>query len=233
MSFEAIAWAWGKTAGITASQKMILLSLADHHNVNTGVCTPSIGRIAKHCCCSRNTVIRALDHLEQQKIIKRIARYTNDGDQTSNQYTLEGVVPQRDYPSANLAPPPSANLAPKPSSSLNLLSEPQDVDQKLTPELIPTEFPDGLSTETWRAFRAERKRLKKPMSQEAEKRLLKKLSQMKIEGEDPEAVVDQSITSGWAGLFPVKVQNGKGSPKKDIADSWWDKYGQRHAEQGQ
>lgn len=87
MSFEAIAWAWHIDVE-NAGTKLVLLSLANHHNINTNECWPSISRIAKHCCCTKNTVRSALARLEKAGIISRTVRTTSAGDMDSVSYTF-------------------------------------------------------------------------------------------------------------------------------------------------
>ena len=71
----------------------------------------------------------------------------------------------------------------------------------LTPFQILTSI---LRHETADDFVAHRKSLRKPLTEIAAKRIVSKL-----EGHaDPDAVVDESIASGWAGVFP-KTQKGK------------------------
>lgn len=70
MSHKATHWAWS-VSGISSSEKLILLALADRHNADTGDCFPSLDRIADDTCTSRNTVRRAIQSLEQNKLLSR------------------------------------------------------------------------------------------------------------------------------------------------------------------
>ena len=70
MSHKATHWAWS-VKDISASEKLILLALADRHNADTGDCFPSLDRIAEDTCSSRNTVRRATQALEDKGLIKR------------------------------------------------------------------------------------------------------------------------------------------------------------------
>lgn len=70
MSHKATHWAWSVT-GISSSEKLILLALADRHNADTGDCFPSLERIAEDTCTSRDTARRATQSLEQKGLLSR------------------------------------------------------------------------------------------------------------------------------------------------------------------
>ncbi|GAM51648.1 hypothetical protein EBME_0111 [bacterium endosymbiont of Mortierella elongata FMR23-6] len=71
-------------------------------------------------------------------------------------------------------------------------------------------LPNWLALADWEAFVKHRKRLKAPMSDEAQVRAIAQLSRLRDDGHDPSAVIDQSIVSSWKGLFGL---NRRGSPK--------------------
>ncbi len=63
MSVEAMGAAF-KTRFNNPSARLVLFSLADHHNRSTGLCCPAIKTIVADTCLSRSTVKRALFWLE-------------------------------------------------------------------------------------------------------------------------------------------------------------------------
>jgi hypothetical protein len=65
-------------------------------------------------------------------------------------------------------------------------------------------LPDWLPKEAWTEFLAMRKRKKKPMTDYAIKLAINKLDRLRADGEDPEAVLNESIFHEWDGLFPVR-----------------------------
>lgn len=67
-------------------------------------------------------------------------------------------------------------------------------DKKIT-------YPGWLDQEAWIEFREHRKQIKKPMSVLAEAKLLNKLDKLRA-FESQKNIIDRSIESGWAGLFP-------------------------------
>jgi hypothetical protein len=79
------------------------------------------------------------------------------------------------------------------------------------------ELPPGLLTDTWKAFRDHRQRLRAPLTFRAEKLLLAKLTTLCADGADPNALVDRSIEHGWKGLFPL---NGSRADPADGIRQW-------------
>jgi hypothetical protein len=77
--------------------------------------------------------------------------------------------------------------------------------------LTEMELPEWLPRDTWTDFVEHRKEMKKPLTERAAKANIKKLFDLRSKGQDPRAVIDQTIAGGWTGLFEVKT--GKKTPK--------------------
>lgn len=88
MSWKATAAVKEICEGITRSEKMLLLILAECHNAETGRCTPSVRYLAKYCLMSERQAVRLLASLETRGFISTEQRFGRDGRQTSNAYTL-------------------------------------------------------------------------------------------------------------------------------------------------
>ena len=67
----------------------------------------------------------------------------------------------------------------------------------------PIQIPDWIPVDAWNDFVDSRKKLRKPLTQGAIKLAISTLSKLKLEGNDPKEVIEQSILSGYSGLFPV------------------------------
>lgn len=63
------------------------------------------------------------------------------------------------------------------------------------------EFPPA---EVWDAFLDHRKKLKKPMTEYAERLMIKKLRAYEANGQNAQAMLEQSMIKGWLDVFPVK-----------------------------
>ena len=112
MSFEAINWAW-KQRGLTSTQKLTLLALADRHNPDYG-CFPSISKICSDTELSRSTVIRCTQYLQEAGLISKEKAQRKNGSDTSNRYILgfELGVSSQHSPSVTETPPPVSERNP-------------------------------------------------------------------------------------------------------------------------
>lgn len=66
------------------------------------------------------------------------------------------------------------------------------------------ELPEWLDQDDWDDFIQHRKELRKPMTDTAKRRMLRKLGKMKDAGEYIPEVIDQSIRNGWQDIYPAK-----------------------------
>lgn len=64
--------------------------------------------------------------------------------------------------------------------------------------------PDWVPVVSWRAFVQHRKDIRKPLTANAAELAIAELEKLKAQGHEPAAVINQSIVSRWAGLFPLK-----------------------------
>jgi uncharacterized protein YdaU (DUF1376 family) len=64
-------------------------------------------------------------------------------------------------------------------------------------------LPDWMPLETWDAFLKMRKRIKKPATDYAIKLLINKLDKFRLAGQDVQAILERSITSGWQDLYEI------------------------------
>jgi len=94
MSIQAVAWALDQHIPDPGA-KLVLLSLCNAYNGDRRACFPSHARIATEASCSRRTVIRKLDWLEENGWISSIPRFDTTGRTQSNLYSIhmdnEGV----------------------------------------------------------------------------------------------------------------------------------------------
>jgi hypothetical protein len=86
MSLTAMIWAFNQD--VTPTEKLVLLSIAEHANAD-GICWPGMAKIAEKTGLVRRTVIRAVEALDAAGIIGVERRRTGAGRQTSNLYRLD------------------------------------------------------------------------------------------------------------------------------------------------
>lgn len=88
----------------------------------------------------------------------------------------------------------------KPTPSSTSSSSSPSKKEKVADALV---FPDWMPLETWEAFLAMRKRIKKPPTDYAMKLLVDKLARFKANGQNIQAVLEKSITSSWQDVFEI------------------------------
>jgi hypothetical protein len=94
-------------------------------------------------------------------------------------------------------------------SDNTVITNRQQTDNKLTTttkelkkERIKEYIPEWLCSETWKDFQDMRKKIKKPMTERAEKGIIKKLEQFGIDSHIE--ILEQSIENSWSGVFELK-----------------------------
>lgn len=86
MSLKAMTCAMA-LRGVTASEKLLLLALANYADENM-TCFPSQKRLAADACLSPRTVLKLLSDLEERRMISRDRRHRPDGSRSSDSITL-------------------------------------------------------------------------------------------------------------------------------------------------
>mgnify|MGYP001207948499 CR=1 FL=1 len=206
--------------GMNASQKAVLISLADNAN-DDGVCWPSVAYIAVRTCLSERAVQNAIKFLQEVKIL-----VVEDRNGRSNVYTIktdnytpnprksctpaESAPPQKESePPQNLHPTPadaaeaSANPAPRTINNHHRTIKEPPISAKLV-------IPNWLPKESWQLWDRFRKRVSgKAWTTDAKQLSIESLQQLVESGHDPTACIKQSIERGWTGLF---------APRSPISD---------------
>ena len=109
----------------------------------------------------------------------------------------------------HLAPPHAGAIPCSKKNNNPPYSPPLRGDGKIKTKI---KLPGWLDSELWQAFKEHRQRLRKPMTLKAEQLNLAKLKKLKKQGNDPAAVINQSIERGWQGLFALKDKPKDGGP---------------------
>lgn len=71
-------------------------------------------------------------------------------------------------------------------------------------EEINTSIPDWIPKDAWNAYAEMRNKVRKPMTGRAAQLAIAELLKLKELGNDPKAVLEQSVMNSWQGLFPLK-----------------------------
>lgn len=73
-------------------------------------------------------------------------------------------------------------------------------------------LPDWLPREEWEGFVEMRKKAKSPLTPRAINLAISELEKLRAQGQDPGAVLNQTVMNGWKGLFPVKQGSSPSKP---------------------
>ncbi len=139
MSFEAMAWAVQQK--LPATQKIVLLMLANRINKDTGKCVPRIKTLAEDCGLSESGTKTALKALCDAGLISAQARF-QEGVQLANSYQINmgGVVGQH---------PTQCGLPKNPGVGQEVTTEPVCINQEVN---LPPKPPTGGRGRTFSAW---------------------------------------------------------------------------------
>ncbi|NGP19316.1 helix-turn-helix domain-containing protein [Devosia aurantiaca] len=116
MSIQAVAFVLDTDVPEVAA-KMLMVSLANAHNHTTGLCCPSIARLAAESSMSRRSVQRWLKWLVDQNLIEVVCKADASGRQQANEYRIVGFSR-----GAKLTPTPKAGSATAVTPRVTLLA---------------------------------------------------------------------------------------------------------------
>ncbi len=86
------------------------------------------------------------------------------------------------------------------------------------------EIPEWVNKSLWESFLEMRKKVKATPTLYAQGLLIKTLTELKAQGNSPDAVLEQSIMNGWKGLFVIKNGGNNGKYGRGVSqDSGKDK----------
>jgi hypothetical protein len=74
-------------------------------------------------------------------------------------------------------------------------------------------LPGWIKAETWEAYREMRQRKRAPLTDRASSLIVKELEKLKVQGNPPEEVLNQSIMKSWTGVFPLS-RGGDGDGRR-------------------
>ena len=207
MSLEAITWAI-KVEGCCASDKLVLLLLANRQNNDTGDCYPSIARVVAESGLGRRTVIRAIQRLEEIGLLSVVKEFGK-----VNHYLLHTSATMARVPNSNQChhgttpvPPAtltSATMAPEPKGTQK---NPKGGVKKISKEKLMS-MGEGISC--WEMWVEHRLALKKPLTEAGWNLQIENLKQFSVAEQG--AAIKNSVRNGWVGLFPKKGDKPDGA----------------------
>ncbi|AIR90502.1 helix-turn-helix domain-containing protein [Pseudomonas cremoricolorata] len=235
MSMELMVKAMKTKVG-NPLRKLVLIKLADNAS-DQGECWPSYQHIADQCEIDRSTVRKHIKQLEMQGLV-RIENREGPKGNSSNLYriTLCRPVGPNSTPvgpeSTGVGPQPTGGVGPestRTSHSFEPVTELVEqavaaapLAKKKAPKFDPlTCKPINVSEQTWADWCQHRREIGKRLTKTTCERQAKTLAGH----HSPDAVINQSISNGWTGLFPEKVlpgaQPGQRRNGPDFNDTSW------------
>lgn len=238
MSIELMTRAW--KANLPSTQKLVLLALCDNAN-DAGTCYPSVKNLAEKCGLSARGIQAAFAALEESGYVTRDLRkgrstvYTIQFPEPKSKLETTDepphvVHPRKSCTPARRAPTPAADaplpphvVHPTPARRAPItVIEPSNKpspNHQAQKAPVVVEIPDWMPVTDWEAFLESRKFSRAPMSAQAQIRAIAMLGKLREAGDDPSAVLEQSIINGWKGLFPLRKERGGQSATRD--EDWW------------
>lgn len=234
MSMELMVRAMKTKVG-NPLRKLVLIKLADNAN-DMGECWPSYQHIADQCEIDRSTVRRHIKNLEGQRLL-RIENRDGPKGNSSNLYflTLGGVgtnstpVGPKSTGVGTQPTPPVGTESTRTSHSFEPVIEPVEhavavapaATKKKASKFDPlTAKPANVSVTAWADWCQHRKEIRKALTATTCAKQAKTLAGH----HDADAVINQSISNGWTGLFPEKVLPGaKASAQRQTGPDFYDK----------
>ena len=153
--------------------------------------------------CLRTVLETFFDIINQEvthgRIDREIIKYQQTVDAARNAAAMRWQSERICPPEARSQIEPEVNLKPKIKDNNK---------GKASVAFAP---PVWVPEEAWNGYKAMRKKLRKPMTERAEKMLVNDLEKLKDAGEDITACLEQSELRCWLGVFAVKPAGGNGS----------------------
>ncbi|WP_104910509.1 helix-turn-helix domain-containing protein [Pseudomonas sp. LG1D9] len=211
MSMELMVKAMKTKVG-NPLRKLVLIKLADNAN-DVGECWPSYQHIADQCEIGRSTVKVHIRELEKCGLLRREFRRKGELNQSNLFHLSLNSGSGAALPGAGDNPGGGAGAAPRTSHSFEPVKEPVKEPVAKAPSRTKskaekfdplTAKPTNVSATAWADWCQHRKEIRKSLTATTCARQAKTLAGH----HDPDAVINQSISNGWTGLFPDKVVAG-------------------------
>ncbi|QOI04583.1 helix-turn-helix domain-containing protein [Pseudomonas savastanoi] len=227
MSMELMVKAMKTRVG-NPLRKLVLIKLADNAN-DMGECWPSYQHIADQCEIGRSTVKVHIRELEKSGLLRREFRRKGELNQSNLFHLSLNSGAGAALPGAGDNPGGGAGAAPRTSHSFEPVIEPVKEPVADAPSRKKTKAekfdpltakPANVSATAWADWCQHRKEIRKTLTATTCARQAKTLAGH----HDADAVINQSISNGWTGLFPEKVLPGaKASAQRQAGPDFYDK----------
>ena len=181
-------------------------------------CFPGVAKLVEKTGLNRKTVMRVIREIEQAGFLsvnrKKGGRNEYTGTRQTSPMggtsTAEGTSPMGGTRPVPLMGPDQSH-----GRDYNKpLNQPSN-KPKRKKRKQEVEIPDWLPSEKWASFVAHRKAIRKPLTEDATRLIVKKLSRFRDAGHNPVAVLETTIENGWTGVFEPKEKPREASNNID------------------
>ena len=228
MSIQAMAWAMSQQAVTNASERHVLLCLANYADEQGRGAFPSVARLVRDTGLSERTIQYKLSSLEQQGILSSgnravVAAYITRPDHRPSVYDINMGRGATTAPGIERGANDNTTGCKQQQNGVQTTTErgaPVAPDTSLEPSIEPSiepikpkraeakeKFnpvsakPTNVSARIWEMWCSHRAEIKKPITKGACDLVRAELEQHP----NPDAVIILSIKNQWTGLFPEKV----------------------------
>jgi len=183
----------------------------DTVQLDRGELTFSVRFLADAWGWSKSRVDRFLADLREEGMIETRSKIGTTAGHQAGQG--QSIITIRNYAKyQDLADNDRDNGEPEIGTTAGQQRDKEEEGNKGRKNNTPLTPPEWVPADEWAAFGEMRRKARKPMTGHAQSLALKELSKLRSQGQDPAAVLNQSILNGWMGLFPVKHQ-ARGDPE--------------------
>jgi hypothetical protein len=231
MSVQVLSWVL-ENSKARLGARLVLIAVANHASHEGDNAFPSVTTIAKESLLSERQARYCLRQLEAsgELLVKRRASHFGTNLYSFAKYKPTGgagIAPSGadiapgvgqnppglgqstagggavDCPLTVLQPsePPKSKTKPPASRGANTAPDPSSEKKANPKDVVSVE---GVSLETWAAFREMRKAKDRPLTPKAISLLMRKLLVLKSQGYDPNEVLEESIVNAWTSVYPLK-----------------------------
>jgi hypothetical protein len=187
---------------LPSNAKLVACNLRRYMNSQHDMAWPSVARIAGECGISEQTVRKHLKILCAEGWLQQVGKSD-----------LETFKYQAQTPPAIAAPPATTNATPCNEHTY----PPATIAPELNKGIKQVIKQEGVASSAWFEWVNYRKEIKKKMTPATVKKQVAFL-QNKPPAEQ-QAIIDQSITNGWTGLFEVKTNANTTRPTQSNKDT--------------
>ncbi|RPJ11830.1 MAG: hypothetical protein EHM36_00700 [Deltaproteobacteria bacterium] len=187
---------WAKTAAVSAQKCRVLFAYLHKQNIADVEVDNDVYKVTS----------RRMVRDEHIRNIRSIAGSLGGNPKIKGYPKSESLVNQNTKESLNSL----VKLNPTPSSSSSSSNKKN--------KHIAIVLPDEIKKETWDAYREMRQRKRAPLTDRAAVLILAELEKLRLVGNPPEDVLNQSIMKSWTGVFPLS-RGGNGDGQGDFGRS--------------